>query len=64
MVKRYAIVRNNIVENVILIDGDPSWYTVDGGELVDVDLISVGPGFIRNDDGTFADPHPTQEATE
>lgn len=64
MVKRYAVVKNNIVENVILIEGDPSWYDVQGGELIDVTDISAGPGFIKNDDGTFTDPYVPAEVIE
>lgn len=61
MVRRYAIVRNNIVENVIAIEGDGSWYTVDGAEVIDVTDIFVGPGFIRNADGTFSRPEEVIE---
>lgn len=61
MVKEYAVIRNNIVENVILIDGDPSWYQVENGELVVIDQISVGIGFTRNQDGTFNSNQPVIE---
>lgn len=60
MVRRYAIVRNNIVENVIIIDGDGSWYTVEGAEVIDVTDIFVGPEFIYNEDGTFSQPSEVQ----
>jgi hypothetical protein len=56
MVRRYAVVRNNIVENVIVIEGDGSWYSVEGAEVIDVTDIFVGPGFTRNEDGTFSVP--------
>ena len=50
------MIRNNIVENVIAIEGDGSWYTVEGAEVVDVTDVFVGPKFTRNEDGTFSPP--------
>lgn len=62
MVKKYAIVRNNVVENVIVIDGDASWYSPVDADFIDVTGVYVGPEFIMNEDGTFsAPPAPTEE---
>ena len=60
MVNRIAAIRNNIIENVLIIDGDWSWYTQDGCEIVNVTNISVGPGWTRNEDGTFSSPPDKQ----
>lgn len=62
MVKKYAIVRNNVVENVVVIDGDASWYSPVDADFIDVTGVYVGPEFIMNEDGTFsAPPKPTEE---
>lgn len=62
MVKKYAIVRNNIVENVVLWDGVSEWGHPEGCDLVDVTDLKVGPRCIRNEDGTFSAPQ--EEPTE
>lgn len=62
MVKRYAVIKNNVVDNVFIADQDVSWYQVEGAEVIDVTDIPVGPGFIRNQDGTFS--RPPEEPTE
>ena len=62
MVKRFAIVKNNIVENIIVFDGDPLWEPENGSIFVDVTGVFVGPEFIMNEDGTFS--APPEEPTE
>ena len=62
VVKRYAIVRNNIVENVVLWDGVTNWGPPSGCDLVDITDLNVGPKYIRNEDGTFSPP--PEEPTE
>lgn len=62
MVKRYAVIKNNIVENVAIWDGVSDWNIPSGYNIVDVTDIFVGPKFIRNEDGTFSPP--PEEPTE
>lgn len=62
MVKRFAIVKNNIVENIIVFDGEPLWEPENGSIFVDVTEVFVGLGFIMNEDGTFS--APSEDPTE
>lgn len=56
MVKKFAIVINNVVDNVVVWDEESNWGNPPGSDLVDVTDMFVGPGFIRNADGTFSAP--------
>ena len=56
MVKRFAVVKNNIVENVIVFDRDPQWDPENNEIFVEVTNIFVDLGFIYNEDGTFSPP--------
>ena len=62
MVKKFAVVKNNIVENVIVFDGDPQWDPENNEIFVDVTDIFVDLGFTYNEDGTFS--APPEEPTE
>lgn len=57
---RFAIVNDqNIVENIIVWDGEEPWSPChDSDDLVLIEGISCAPGMIRNDDGTFSHPEP------
>lgn len=56
MVKKFAIVINNVVDNVVVWDEESNWGNPPGSELVDVTDVFVGPGFTMNEDGTFSPP--------
>jgi hypothetical protein len=64
VVKRFAVVKNNIVENIIVFDGDPLWEPENGSIFVDVTDVFIGPGFIMNEDGTFSRPPDPPEVGE
>ena len=57
-VRRYALIKDGIVENVIL--ARDSWTPPSGIERVDVTDISVGPGFTY-DGESFTDPRLEEE---
>lgn len=58
---RYAEVRNGIVENVSIWDGDESkWTPPVGATMIDVTELSVGPGW-THDGNAFSPPQPVEE---
>lgn len=54
---RYLVVRNNVVENVVVWDGFSPWDPPEGVTL-QLDPGGVGPGWIKQGNGTFAPPEP------
>lgn len=56
---RYVLVRNNVVENVIAWDGVSPWDPPEGVTM-QRDPGGVGPGWIRQEDGTFVSPIPPE----
>ena len=60
---RYAIVRDTLVENVVLWDGVSSWTPPAGTQAINVDNTVCGPGFTF--DGTaFTPPVEEQQPNE
>jgi len=57
---RYAIIKDGVVVNVILWDGQAEWQPPEGATLVNVDDIIFGPGYLY-DGETFTDPSPPLE---
>lgn len=58
--KNYAIVNNstNLVENIIVWDGETSWTPLSGHIAVNVDGLDVGIGWTYNN-GSVTPPVPT-----
>lgn len=59
---KYLIVRNGVIENIVLWDGVSEW-TPPAGATIEQDLYGSHIGWIRQDDGTFAAP-PEPEVIE
>lgn len=53
---KYALIKigSNVVENVIVYDGT-SKLELEGYNMYNVDDIFCGPGFVRQDDGSYLD---------
>lgn len=56
--KRYAMIKNGIVENIVLWDGETTW-NPGNYQLVDVSGISCSIGMTYND-GIFSEPEAEQ----
>ena len=59
---KYLVIRDGIIENVILWDGVSDW-TPPEGTTVEPDLDGSHIGWIKQEDGTFAAP-PESEVVE
>ncbi len=57
--RRYAVVRDGVVENVVLWDGESDWAPPEGSTLVED--IAAGPGDVY-DGGNFHRPAPPPQA--
>jgi hypothetical protein len=61
---RYAVIRDDVVENVVLWDGETKWEPPEGTELVELGEESVGPGYTRVDDGWEAPEREDEDEDE
>lgn len=52
---RYLLIKDNVVVNVTIWDGVSDWTPPDGVTL-QLDPGGVGPGWVRQEDGSFAPP--------
>lgn len=57
MMRNYFVLRDGVVENVVVWDGVSDWTPRSGTELVIADTFA-SIGWIRQEDGSFAPPAP------
>jgi len=55
--KRIAMIKDGVVENICIWDGISVWNPGDNYLLIDVTQIPCEIGWISNQDGTFSDPN-------
>lgn len=61
---KYALVNNqNVVENIILWDGEAEWAPPEGMQLVNVENVDAGIGW-KYENNVFVDPNQTQQSTD
>lgn len=58
---RYLVIRNHVVENVVLWDGKTPWNPPEGCIVIDAPR-GVGPKFTRQADGSFVAPPEPEPA--
>lgn len=55
---KYAVIKDNVVMNIIMWDGNPPWAPPEDSEVVNIEGIFCSPGYLKNEDGSFSDPNP------
>ena len=58
--RTWALVANNIVDNIIVWDGETNWSPPSNSVCIEVTGLGVGPGYTYSNEGVFvAPPLPT-----
>lgn len=61
---KYAIIRDTLVENVVLWDGETEWQPPEGTTIVELGDTIAGPGFTYDGTTFTAPPEPEPETVE